>query len=209
MSLPSPRRGAEDAQQLLAHYIVQRRREAIAGSPPSLNIGQSEAGFEKTSPEGLTSINLSAYTVIVQIVQLVNSMAAFHINITTGANTPIYRQIVDQVRLAVATGALPAGEVMPSVRQLAERLVINFNTVAKAYGELVRDGVLDSQQGKGFFVAQKRQIYSKAERLRRLRLAVDAFIHVAVFLDFTADEIRTAVNEKLAALDWGGKPTGA
>jgi GntR family transcriptional regulator len=136
-------------------------------------------------------------------------LTAFHVNITTGAGTPIYRQIVDQVRLAVATGALPAGEALPSVRTLAERLLINFNTVAKAYAELVRDGVLESLQGKGFFVAQKRQIYSKAERLRRLRQAADSFIHEAVFLDFTADEIRKAVDEKLAALDWGGKTTGA
>jgi GntR family transcriptional regulator len=136
-------------------------------------------------------------------------MAAFHVNVTTGANTPIFRQIVDQVRLAVATGALPPGHAMPSVRSLAERLLINFNTVAKAYGELVRDGVLESQQGLGFFVAEKRQIYSKAERLRRLRQAVDTFIHEAVFLDFTADEIKKAVDEKLTALDWGAKPTGA
>src|SRR5262249_58817398 len=97
--------------------------------------------------------------------------------ITTGAGTPIYRQIVDQVRLAAATGALSPGAEVPSVRSLAERLVINFNTVAKAYGELVRDGVLESLQGKGFFVAEKRQIYSKVDRLRRLRQAADAFIH--------------------------------
>lgn len=135
-------------------------------------------------------------------------MAAFHVNITTGSGTPIYRQIVEQVRLAVATGELASGEEIPSVRSLAERLTINFNTVAKAYGELVRDGVLESLQGKGFFVAQKRQIYSKAERLRRLRLAVGNFIHEAVFLDFTADEIRKAVDDKLAALDWGAKPSG-
>jgi GntR family transcriptional regulator len=136
-------------------------------------------------------------------------MSSFHIHVTTGAATPIYRQIVDQVRLAAATGDLPPGQAMPSVRSLADQLVINFNTVAKAYGELVRDGVLESLQGKGFFVAEKRQIYSKAERLRRLRQAVDAFIHEAVFLDFTADEIRSAVDEKLAALDWGAKSTGA
>jgi GntR family transcriptional regulator len=136
-------------------------------------------------------------------------MAVFHVNITTGAGTPIYRQIVDQMRLAVATGALPPGQAVPSVRSLAERLLVNANTVVKAYAELVRDGVLDSQQGLGFFVAEKRQVYSKAERLRRLRQAVDAFIHEAVFLDFTADEIRKAVDEKLAALDWGAKATGA
>src|SRR5262249_52865985 len=122
------------------------------------------------------------------------------IHITTGSGTPIYRQIVEQVRLAVATGTLSAGEAMPSVRSLAEQLLITANTVAKAYGELVRDGVLHSQHGRGFFVAQKRQIYSQAERLRRLGLALDTFIREAVFLDFTDDEIRQAVDEKLAEL---------
>ena len=133
----------------------------------------------------------------------------FQLNITTGAGTPIYRQIVDQVRLAVVTGDLPAGQAMPSVRSVAERLVVNVNTVVKAYGELVRDGVLESHHGKGFFVAQKRQVYSKAERVRRLRLARDAFVREAVFLDFTDDEIRRAVDDKLAELDRAAKPTGA
>jgi GntR family transcriptional regulator len=136
-------------------------------------------------------------------------MPAFQINVSTGAGTPIYRQIVEQIRLAAATGALAAGQALPSVRALAERLLVNANTVVKAYAELVREGVLDSQQGLGFFVAEKRQIYSKAERLRRLRQAVDAFIHEAVFLDFTAEEIRSVVDEKLAELDWGAKTTGA
>src|SRR5215471_424132 len=124
-------------------------------------------------------------------------MAVFQIHITTGANTPIYRQIVDQVRLAVATGALPPGHAMPSVRSLAERLLVNANTVVKAYAELVRDGVLESHHGLGFFVAPKRQVYSRAERQRRLQQALEAFVHEAVFLDFTADEIRNAVDEKL------------
>jgi len=135
-------------------------------------------------------------------------MPAFHIQVTTGAGTPIYRQIVDQVRLAVATGTLSPGEAVPSVRNLAEQLVINFNTVSKAYAELVREGVLESLQGKGFFVAQKRQIYSRSERLRRLRHTVDNFIHEAVFLDFSAEEIRKAVDAKLAELDWLAKPLG-
>ena len=135
-------------------------------------------------------------------------MATFHVNVTTGAGTPIYRQIIDQVRLGVATGALRPGQAMPSVRSLAERLVVNANTVVKAYAALVRDGVLEAQQGMGFFVAEKRQVYSKAERLRRLRLAVDDFIHEAVFLDFSAEEIRKVVDEKLTELDWETKPIG-
>jgi GntR family transcriptional regulator len=135
-------------------------------------------------------------------------MAAFHINITTGGGTPIYRQIVEQVRLGVATGVLAPGDAMPSVRSLAEQHVVNPNTVVKAYAELVRDGVLESHHGKGFFVAEKRQVYSRAERLRRLRQALDAFVHEAVFLDFTAEQIRQVVDEKLDDLDLQPKPAG-
>jgi len=135
-------------------------------------------------------------------------MSSFRITITTGSGTPIYRQIIEQVRLGVATGALVAGDAMPSVRMLAEENLVNPNTVVKAYAELVRDGVLESHHGKGFFVAQKRQVYSRAERLRRLRQAVEAFVHEAVFLDFTADEIRQVVNEKLADLELETNPVG-
>ena len=135
-------------------------------------------------------------------------MAAFHISLITGSGTPIYRQIIEQVRLGVATGTLVAGDAMPSVRSLAEQNLVNPNTVVKAYAELVREGVLESHHGKGFFVAEKRQVYSRAERLRRLRQAVEGFVHEAVFLDFTAEEIRQILNEKLDDLDLETKPVG-
>ena len=136
-------------------------------------------------------------------------MAGFHITITTGSGTPIYRQIVEQVRLGVATSALAPGDAMPSVRTLAEQNLVNVNTVVKAYAELVRDGMLESHPGKGFFVAEKRQVFSRAERLRRLRQALDAFVHEAVFLNFTAEEIRQVVDGKLADLNLEPKPAGA
>jgi GntR family transcriptional regulator len=135
-------------------------------------------------------------------------MTTFHLVITTGSGTPIYKQIVEQVRLGVATGLLSPGDAMPSVRSLAEQHLVNPNTVVKGYAELVRDGVLESHHGKGFFVAEKRQIYSRAERLRRLRQALDTFVHESVFLDFTADEIRRVVDEKLADLDREAKLIG-
>ena len=125
-------------------------------------------------------------------------MAAWQIQISTGARTPIYRQIVEQVRLAAATGVLAPGSCLPTVRSLAEQLLINANTVAKAYAELVREGVLESRQSVGYFVAPKRQIYSKAERFRRLRQAVDNLVREAIFLDFTAEEIHAAVDKSLA-----------
>src|SRR6516164_2503244 len=135
-------------------------------------------------------------------------MSSFRITITTGSGTPIYRQIIEQVRLGVATGALVAGDAMPSVRALAEQSLVNPNTVVKAYSELVRDGVLESHHGKGFFVAEKRQVYSRAERLRRLRQAVEGFVREAVFLDFSADQIRQILNEKLDDMDLETKPVG-
>jgi GntR family transcriptional regulator len=135
-------------------------------------------------------------------------MTAFHLSITTGSGTPIYKQIVEQVRLGVATGLLSPGDAMPSVRSLAEQHLVNPNTVVKGYAELVRDGVLESHHGKGFFVAEKRQVYSRAERLRRLRQAVDTFVHEAVFLDFSVDEILQAVAEKFGDLDVQTKPVG-
>jgi GntR family transcriptional regulator len=136
-------------------------------------------------------------------------MSTFRVSVTTGSGTPIYRQIVDQVRLGVATGVLPPGEAMLSLRGLAEQLVVNPNTVARAYADLVRDGVLESHPGRGVFVAAKRrQVYSRAERRRRLRQALDAFVHEAVFLAFTAGEIRQALDEKLADLDPQPEPAG-
>ena len=113
--------------------------------------------------------------------------------ITTGSTIPIYRQLIDQIRLAVVRKRLAPGDQLPSVRALAVRLVINPNTVAHAYGELARDGVLESHQGKGYFVAPRRQVYAKAERRRRL----SPLLGEAALLDFSGDEVVAAVKEKL------------
>ncbi len=117
--------------------------------------------------------------------------------ISTGSTTPIYRQLIDQIRLAVVRKRLAPGDQLPSVRALAVRLVINPNTVAHAYGELARDGVLESHQGKGYFVAPRRQVYAKAERRRRLSPLLETLVSEAALLDFSADEVVAAVKEKL------------
>jgi GntR family transcriptional regulator len=120
----------------------------------------------------------------------------FHIN--TGANTPIYQQITDQVRLAVTTGRLAVGDQLPSVRALAEELVVNPNTVARAYGELMREGLLESRAGRGVFITPKRRIYSRAEGGRRLEALLDALMGEAMILDFKPDELRAAFEAKLS-----------
>src|SRR5437660_11385028 len=98
------------------------------------------------------------------------------ISITTGSTVPIYRQIADQICRSVATGRRVEGEQVPSVRALAEELVVNPNTVARTYADLIRDGVLEAQKGKGVFVARRRAVYTKAERLRRLDASLEAFV---------------------------------
>ena len=78
---------------------------------------------------------------------------SLQVSIATGSPLPIYRQIADQIRRAVATRQLLPGEQLPSVRALAEDLVINPNTVARTYADLIRDGVLEAQKAKGVYVA--------------------------------------------------------
>lgn len=114
---------------------------------------------------------------------------AFAIRIVAGSTAPIYRQIVDQVTRGVASGELAVGESVPSVRQLARELVINPNTVAKAYAELVDSGFLETQAGKGFFVAKRRQVYTKAVRLRRIDESIDQLVNQTLALDIAPEEI--------------------
>jgi GntR family transcriptional regulator len=127
------------------------------------------------------------------------------ISVATGGTTPIWRQIVDQICRAVATGGLVAGEQVPSVRALAEQLVLNPNTVARVYAELIREGVLEAQKGKGVFVARRRAVYTKAEKLRRLEAALDAYVNEGVYLGFSAEELHEALEKKLRALEPGAK----
>jgi GntR family transcriptional regulator len=124
----------------------------------------------------------------------------FRIRIATGSSTPIYRQIVEQVRTAARLGVLSPGDALPSVRALSDELVVNANTIAKAYAELCREGTVESRAGKGMFVAEDRQVWSAPERRGRFEAAVDQFISEAIALRYTSEEIHAAVDERLARL---------
>ena len=112
------------------------------------------------------------------------------IHISAGSPQSIYRQIADQIRQAIVSGNLKVGDAVPSVRQLAKELAINPNTVAKAYSELTRDGVLAGQSGRGCVVASRKNVFSKTERLRRLDLVLDSLASEALTLGFSCDEIQ-------------------
>ena len=123
---------------------------------------------------------------------------ALELSIATGSSVPIYKQITDQVCMAIATGQILPGDALPSVRAVAERLVVNPNTVARAYADLARDGRVVTQPGKGLTVAPRRQMLSEEERRRRLEIALEEFVREVVFLDFSRDEIIGRLSEKLA-----------
>ena len=86
---------------------------------------------------------------------------------------PVYLQVVDQVKAAAASGALRAGEPLPSIRPLAEELHVNRNTVAKAYAELESQGVIETVAGKGCFLRTSHSPYRKEVRLDLLAAALD------------------------------------
>jgi GntR family transcriptional regulator len=120
-----------------------------------------------------------------------------NISITPGSDTPIYRQITDQVRLGAATGKLRVGESLPSVRGLAEQLVINPNTVARAYSDLAREGLIETRAGKGVFVIRKRKVFTRQEGRRRLEPLIEMLIGEALAMDFSREELRDTFEKKL------------
>ena len=115
----------------------------------------------------------------------------------TTSRTPIYRQLIEQVRSAVARGRLQPWERLPSVRQLSRELVVNPNTIARAYTELERDGTLITQQGRGVFVAEPRNDLTKRARQRQLEERLEQFVVEAFHLGFTAEELLALITKRI------------
>lgn len=116
-------------------------------------------------------------------------------SISPASDVPIFRQVMQQIQRAVSLGKLEVGAQLPAVRQLAEELVINPNTVARAYQELIREGVLESRVGVGVFVAERRQIFSDEEQQRRLRHVAEQLCHEALLLGVPLSKVRSLVSE--------------
>jgi GntR family transcriptional regulator len=117
-------------------------------------------------------------------------------SISPASDVPIFRQIMQQIQRAVAVKRLQVGEQLPAVRTLAEELVINPNTVARSYQELIREGILESRSGRGVFVAEWRQVLSEEERLRRLLHAAEQLCHQAILVGAGLPEIRAILDTK-------------
>lgn len=110
---------------------------------------------------------------------------------------PVYLQVVDQVKAAAASGALQAGEPLPSIRPLAEELRVNRNTIAKAYAELETQGVIETVAGKGCFVSENNSPFKKAVRQRMLADEIDAAIVQAHHLQVGEADFLALVRQRL------------
>jgi GntR family transcriptional regulator len=119
----------------------------------------------------------------------------YRFRLDLGSGVPVYRQIIDQVLGAIASGALRGGDQLPTVRQLAVDLSINPNTVVRAYRELEIRGVLTTQQGTGTFVTRDQVKPDDAERQRQLSQLIGEFMARAGAAGFSVREVVDRIEE--------------
>ena len=119
----------------------------------------------------------------------------FQVNFKSGK--PPYLQLADQVKAAAASGALQAGEPLPSIRPLAEQLRLNRNTVAKAYSELEAQGVIETVAGKGCFLKANNTPFKQEVRERLLTADIDAAVVQAHHLQIGRDAFLKLVHQRL------------
>ena len=114
---------------------------------------------------------------------------------------PVYLQVVDQIKAAAASGAIQAGESIPSIRPLAEELRVNRNTIAKAYTELESQGVIETIPGKGCFIRANNSPLKKEVRRKLLIEEIDQVIVQAHHLQVPGAELLNLVRDRLAVIE--------
>ncbi len=110
-----------------------------------------------------------------------------HINPADGV--PIYLQIVNQVKYLISSGRMPAGQELPAIRVLAEELLVNPNTVARAYRELEMAGLVVKRRTTGTYVSETRPRLSRPERVKIINQRIDALLAEARQMDIPLDEL--------------------
>jgi GntR family transcriptional regulator len=122
------------------------------------------------------------------------------IHISTSDGVPIYQQIVNQVKYLVASGRLSTGDEMPPIRTLAERLVVNPNTVARAYRELEAAGIVEKRRTAGTYVSDQGSPLARRERLKILTERVDALLAEAQQMDIAFEDVIKLVERRHGAM---------
>ena len=131
-----------------------------------------------------------------------------HFRINASLGVPVYLQLMEQVKHAIETGALRPGEQLPGIRPLAEELVMNPNTVAKAYRELEHEGVIELRHGAGAFVARNAPGRNLADTLRTAQPIVAGAVERLRARGLSDDEIRRLFEAELAGLTKTGGRRG-
>ena len=123
--------------------------------------------------------------------------APFRFRLDESSGVPVYRQLIDQVQAGIAAGSLATGDQLPTVRQVAVDLAINPNTVMRAYRELEIRGVLDTQQGTGTFISDRKPQHSDVERERQLDQLVTDFVARAGAGGFTVQQLVENLKDRM------------
>ena len=123
------------------------------------------------------------------------SSTRFRLQLDLHSGVPVYRQVIDQVRGGIASGMLVPGDQLPTVRQLAVDLAINPNTVLRAYRELELGGTLETHQGTGTFISNKKTVRNSAERERQLTQLANEFAARAGAAGFNVEELLERLSE--------------
>jgi GntR family transcriptional regulator len=124
-----------------------------------------------------------------------SAIGEFAFRLDAHSGVPVYRQLIDQVQAAVATGTLRVGNQLPTVRRVAVDLSINPNTVSRAYREMELRGILDTQQGTGTFVANNPVETTPEERRRQLAQLATEFVARAGSAGFTVRDLLEALQQ--------------
>ena len=132
---------------------------------------------------------------------------SFRLDVDPASATPIWRQIEDGVRRLVASGVIPSGDSVPSVRELARTLRVNPATVSKAYQLLVDDGLLTVRRGEGTFVAELSEEGRRRERARLLGDGARRFVATARSVAASRSEARRAIDGAWDEHDTGEEGT--
>ena len=122
------------------------------------------------------------------------------LHITTSDGVPIYLQIVNQLKYLVASGRLVPGEELPPIRVLAEKLVVNPNTVARAYRELETAGIVEKRRTAGTYVSEQGSPLARRERLKILTERVDALLAEARQMDIAIEDVMKLVERRNSAM---------
>ncbi|MGE5192134.1 MAG: GntR family transcriptional regulator [Deltaproteobacteria bacterium] len=122
------------------------------------------------------------------------------IHITTSDGVPIYLQIVNQIRYLVASGRLKAGDELSPIRVLAERLLVNPNTVARAYRELETAGIVEKRRTAGTYVSDQGSPLARRERVKILAERIDALLAEARQMNVPFDDVVKLLQQRDAAM---------